>query len=86
MTELGRESHFTNRGLRRQKILTKGDNNEADDTLLFPAGQRFVDRDEIVGVVAGSVPFLGWATILFSEYPWLKLVAIAALPCLSLLG
>ena len=61
MRELRRKNHFTNRGLRRQQILAKGDNNGPDDSLLYPAEQRFADRDEMVGVVAGSVPFLGWA-------------------------
>lgn len=64
---------------RRQKVLTKGDNNDVDDTLLYPVGQKFVDRDEIVGVVVAYAPFLGWATIVFEEYPWLKPVGAVAL-------
>jgi signal peptidase len=68
----------------RQKILTKGDNNDVDDTLLYPVGQHFVDRDEIVGVVVGYAPFLGWATIVFHEYPWLKAVGAVALLLLCL--
>ncbi|PLN86612.1 putative signal peptidase I [Aspergillus taichungensis] len=53
----------------RQGILTKGDNNVADDTLLYPAGEEFVGREEIIGVVKGSVPWLGWVAILLQTYP-----------------
>lgn len=63
--------------------MTKGDNNEVDDTLLYPVGQNLVDRHEIVGVVVGYMPFLGWATIVFDVYPWLKAVGLVAVPLLS---
>ncbi len=76
---------FANGLLRRQKVLTKGDNNAVDDTLLYPAGQNFVDRDEIVGVVVGYAPLLGWATIVFNEYPWLKGVGLVVLALLLFL-
>ncbi|KAL4744289.1 hypothetical protein BDW72DRAFT_188889 [Aspergillus terricola var. indicus] len=55
----------------RQGILTKGDNNALDDTMLYPAGQPYVGRDEIIGVVKGSVPALGWLAILLQTYPHL---------------
>lgn len=55
----GRVCRFANGLLRRQKVLTKGDNNAVEDTLLYPAGQNIVDRDEVVGVVVGYAPFLG---------------------------
>lgn len=56
-----------------------------DDTLLYPAGQRFVDRNDIVGVVVAYVPCLGWATILADENPWTKVLLIVALPLISIL-
>lgn len=65
--------------------MTKGDNNEVDDTLLYPVGQNSVDRAEIVGVVIGYAPFLGWATIVFEKYPWLKALGLVALSLLSCL-
>lgn len=53
--------------------MTKGDNNAADDTELYARGQNFLDRKkDIVGSVLGYVPFVGYVTILLSEYPWLK--------------
>jgi len=51
----------------RQHILTKGDNNEVDDVSLYPPGRVSVLRNEIRGVVRGSVPFLGWAVIIPRE-------------------
>ena len=48
--------------------MTKGDNNAVDDTGLFPIGQPLVDRDEIIGVVKGFVPCLGWIAIALQTY------------------
>lgn len=54
-------------------LLTKGDNNAADDTELYARGQQYLDRDrDVVGSVVGYVPYVGYGTILLSEYPWLK--------------
>jgi len=55
------------------QLLTKGDNNAADDTELYARGQSYLDRQkDVVGSVVGYVPFVGYVTILLSEYPWLK--------------
>lgn len=55
------------------RLLTKGDNNAADDTELYAMGQSFLNRKEdVIGSVAGYIPFVGYVTILLSEYPWLK--------------
>ena len=54
-------------------LLTKGDNNAADDTELYARGQNYLDRQkDVVGSVMGYIPFVGYVTILLSEYPWLK--------------
>ncbi|KAM0720805.1 hypothetical protein Q7P37_003090 [Cladosporium fusiforme] len=59
------------------KLLTKGDNNSADDTELYARGQNYLDRaKDVVGSVVGYVPFVGYVTILLSEYPWLKTVML----------
>ena len=56
-----------------EKLLTKGDNNVADDTELYARGQSYLDRKEdIVGSVRGYVPAVGYVTIMLSEHPWLK--------------
>jgi len=55
------------------KLLTKGDNNMADDTELYARGQDYLTRSEdIIGSVVGYVPWVGYVTIILSENPWLK--------------
>jgi signal peptidase len=56
--------------------LTKGDNNVADDTELYARGQDYLERQDIIGSVVAYIPFLGYVTIMLSEYPWLKTVAV----------
>lgn len=59
------------------KLLTKGDNNLADDTELYARDQEYLTRaDDIIGSVVGYVPFVGYVTILLSEHPWLKTVLL----------
>ncbi|KAI9789791.1 MAG: Signal peptidase complex catalytic subunit [Piccolia ochrophora] len=59
------------------QLLTKGDNNNADDTELYARGQSYLDRSkDIIGSVRGYVPFVGYVTILLSEHPWLKTVML----------
>jgi signal peptidase I len=60
-----------------QKLLTKGDNNVADDVELYARGQDFLDRDrDVVGSVRGYVPAVGYVTIMLSEHPWMKTVLL----------
>lgn len=55
------------------RLLTKGDNNLADDTELYARGQDYLGRSkDIIGSVIGYIPFVGYVTILLSEHPWLK--------------
>ncbi|KAF1921194.1 hypothetical protein BDU57DRAFT_592088 [Ampelomyces quisqualis] len=59
------------------RLLTKGDNNIADDTELYATGQSFLNRKEdVIGSVVGFIPFVGYVTILLSEHPWLKQVML----------
>jgi len=54
-------------------LLTKGDNNHADDTELYARGRWYLDREkEVIGSVVGYVPFVGYVTIMLSEHPWMK--------------
>jgi signal peptidase len=60
-------------------LLTKGDNNHADDTELYARNQFYLDREkEVIGSVVGYIyiPFVGYVTILLSEHPWLKSVML----------
>ncbi len=54
------------------KLLTKGDNNAADDTELYARDQDYLARKDIIGSVVAYIPFVGYVTILLSENPWLK--------------
>ncbi|AEO66474.1 6064762f-6c9f-4466-8c86-5357ff2d14d3 [Thermothielavioides terrestris] len=58
------------------KLLTKGDNNAADDTELYARGQDYLTRKDIVGSVVAYIPFVGYVTIMLSEHPWLKTVML----------
>lgn len=67
----------------RQQILTKGDNNVFDDVTLYPPGQLFVNREEIVGLVKGFLPCLGWLAIWLRENPLLTGIAAGFLALLA---
>ena len=56
-----------------QMVLTKGDNNVADDTELYARGQDYLSRQEdLIGSVRGYIPVVGYVTIMLSEHPWMK--------------
>ncbi|KAE8132834.1 hypothetical protein BDV38DRAFT_274837 [Aspergillus pseudotamarii] len=55
--------------LSKQLILTKGDNNAVDDTMLYPEGQEFVHRENVVGLIRGYVPYVGWISLWLKESP-----------------
>lgn len=68
------------------QLLTKGDNNVADDTELYAKGQDYLTRSEdIIGSVIGYVPFVGYVTILLSEHPWLKKVMLGMMGVMVIL-
>lgn len=65
------------KGMPKSNLLTKGDNNVADDTELYAQGQDYLNREEdIIGSVRGYVPAVGYVTIMLSEHPWLKTVIL----------
>jgi signal peptidase len=63
-------SYFTVRST--AKLLTKGDNNSADDTELYARGQDYLAREDVIGSVVAYIPFVGYVTIMLSEHPWMK--------------
>ncbi|KAH8168754.1 peptidase s24-like domain-containing protein [Sarocladium implicatum] len=69
----------------KAKLLTKGDNNAADDTELYARGQDYLAREDIIGSVVGYIPFVGYVTILLSEHPWLKSVMLGVMGLFALL-
>ncbi|PIA17344.1 signal peptidase I [Coemansia reversa NRRL 1564] len=68
----------------KQYLLTKGDNNMADDRGLYNPGQLWIQRDEIIGRVKGFVPYAGMGTIWMNDYPQLKMGLLGTLCVLSL--
>ncbi|KAI6381292.1 Signal peptidase complex catalytic subunit [Pyricularia grisea] len=56
----------------KAKLLTKGDNNAADDTELYAKDQDYLERGDIIGSVVAYIPFVGYVTIMLSEHPWMK--------------
>ncbi|KEF52298.1 signal peptidase I [Exophiala aquamarina CBS 119918] len=68
------------------KLLTKGDNNIADDTELYARGQSYLNRKEdIIGSVRGYIPAVGYVTIMLSEHPWLKTVMLGMMGLMVIL-
>jgi len=90
---VGKEIPIVHRVVRRHKgsktplnLLTKGDNNHADDTELYARNQFYLDREkEVIGSVVGYIPFVGYVTILLSEHPWLKTVLLGIMGLLVIL-
>jgi signal peptidase len=67
------------------QLLTKGDNNVADDTELYARGQDYLERQDIIGSVVAYIPFVGYVTIMLSEHPWLKTVALGLMGLTAIL-
>ncbi|KAK3724153.1 Signal peptidase complex catalytic subunit [Vermiconidia calcicola] len=65
------------------QLLTKGDNNPVDDTEIYARnapGQAYLDKErDVVGSVAGTIPCVGYVTVIFGDYPWLKAVLFGLL-------
>jgi len=89
----GKDIPIVHRVVRRHKgattplnLLTKGDNNHADDTELYARNQFYLDREkEVIGSVVGYIPFVGYVTILLSEHPWAKSVLLGMMGLLVIL-
>ncbi|XP_051196448.1 uncharacterized protein [Lolium perenne] len=49
------------------QILTKGDNNSVDDRFLYADGQLWLQPQDIIGRVAGHLPYVGWPNVFIIE-------------------
>ncbi|KAJ7161835.1 signal peptidase I [Mycena crocata] len=67
-----------------QTFLTKGDNNEVDDVGLYRGPERLQGKD-VVGKVRCIIPFVGYVSILFNEYPRLRYGVFTAVGLAGLL-
>ncbi|KAK3436609.1 hypothetical protein EUGRSUZ_C01158 [Eucalyptus grandis] len=60
-------------------ILTKGDNNDIDDRIMYAQGQHWLQQQHIIGRAVGHLPYVGYLTIIMTEKPIIKYVLIGAL-------
>lgn len=60
-------------------MLTKGDNNKVNDRALYPPGQVWVVRKDLMGRVMYYLPYVGIVTIWINEYPILKYLLIGSM-------
>ncbi|KAL0562008.1 hypothetical protein IC582_002456 [Cucumis melo] len=67
-------------------VLTKGDNNYGDDRLLYAQGQKWLQRQHIMGRAVGFLPYVGWVTIIMTERPIIKYILVGALGLLVLIS
>ncbi|GHJ83895.1 hypothetical protein NliqN6_0297 [Naganishia liquefaciens] len=67
-----------------QLLLTKGDNNHADDIGLYAKGMQWVEREHVVGKVRGFLPYVGYLTIALNDFPQLKYALLGGLGLLML--
>ena len=69
------------------EILTKGDNNRADDRtgMIYPRGQPFLTGRHVLGRVRALIPYGGRLTIAMNDYPGLKVVLILVMGLVTLM-
>lgn len=70
----------------RQLVLTKGDNNQFDDSFFYPVGQDYVHREDIIGLVRGHIPYVGWIALMMRENPGFLYLATITLFAVEFIG
>lgn len=63
----------------KRLFLTKGDNNQEDDRMLFPAGLEWIEEDMILGKTYAYIPYIGYVTVLFQENVIVKYATLGLL-------
>jgi signal peptidase len=64
---------------RKFYLLTKGDNNHIDDRGLYPQGQTWIHRQDVLGFIEAYCPYVGYVTIMMNDYPPLKYAVLLTL-------
>ncbi|KAI0240940.1 Signal peptidase complex catalytic subunit [Massospora cicadina] len=75
--------HIKN-GTNEEFILTKGDNNNDNDRMLYDRKQLWLERKHIIGRVNGHLPYLGMITIILNDYPKLKAALLGIMAIVAL--
>lgn len=71
---------------RKYYLLTKGDNNPVDDRGLYPRGQLWIHKHDLLGFIEAYCPYVGYVTILMNDYPLLKYCVLGILGITVLLS
>lgn len=61
------------------RYLTKGDNNPVDDRGLYPRGVFYLNEKQVIGKVAGMIPYAGYLTIILNDYPMIKFLVLGGM-------
>ncbi|KAJ7764430.1 signal peptidase I, partial [Mycena metata] len=77
-------AYYPNPGCPGQQILTKGDNNDVDDVVLYKGLER-LEKKDIVGKVRFIIPLLGYGSILLSGDPRIRYVIFAVMGFVNLM-
>ncbi|XP_030443729.2 uncharacterized protein LOC115666082 isoform X1 [Syzygium oleosum] len=72
------------RGTGEVDILTKGDNNNVNDRIMYAPGQHWLQQQHIMGRAVGYLPYIGYLTIIMTDKPIIKYVLIGALGLFAL--
>ncbi|ODV63730.1 signal peptidase complex catalytic subunit SEC11 [Ascoidea rubescens DSM 1968] len=70
----------------KQFLLTKGDNNPVNDLSLYNRNQLYLNREkDILGVVKGYLPKVGYLTIFITENAYFKYTLLGLMAISSIL-
>ncbi|XP_030511296.1 signal peptidase complex catalytic subunit SEC11A-like [Rhodamnia argentea] len=72
------------RGAGEVDILTKGDNNDVNDKIMYAHGQHWLQQQHIMGRAIGYLPYMGYLTIIMTDKPVIKYILIGALGLFAL--
>nr|GEV45152.1 pentatricopeptide repeat-containing protein At1g52620 [Tanacetum cinerariifolium] len=60
------------------------DDNYQDDRPLYAPGQQWLEHHHIIGRAVGFLPYVGYVTIIMTDYPFIKYALIGALGLLAI--
>ena len=69
-----------------EMYLTKGDHNLVHDRGLYAEGDVWLERKDILGRAIAFAPYVGYVTILLTDYPMVKVGALMFMAWMVLTG
>ncbi|KAL9225762.1 hypothetical protein vseg_001650 [Gypsophila vaccaria] len=68
-------------------LLTKGDNNEYDDSYgIYADDQLWLENSHVIGRVKGYLPYVGYVTIFMTDQPLIKYLLIGGMSILTIIS